>query len=163
MEMTEHHGEDIAVLKDRVARYGKDISRSFNRIEGVENTQKKNDLLRVHDESKYDEMTAQLESLKDAVETAIGGIKSVESRIDDRLKSIEKIVADIQHDTSSTNTRVDTLEADKFDAVKVLRWLGTWRGTFFMVAISAMLIGAIFPDAREWISDLLGIITKIGP
>ena len=158
--MTTAADTKIAVHGERLNRHRGDIKRSFERIETLEDGHIQYSLDRVGDQSRFEEMSAQLQSLKETVETAVQGIEKVDKRIDERLSFIESAVNQTQQDVGIITTRINDIERERFDSVKVFKWLGTWRGTFFMTVVSAMLIGAIFPDAREWISSLFSLATR---
>ena len=151
----------LAVHEERLTRHRGDLKRSFDRIETLEQAHVQYTMDRVSDQNRLEEMSANLQSLKESVEAAIQGNEKVDKRIDERLDSIESTVGDTQQAVSSINIRLETIERERFDIVKVLRWLATWRGTIFMIVVSAMLIGAVFPDAREWINSLLGLAVRV--
>ena len=147
---------DIAVLKDRVDRHRADLKRVFTRVEGVEETQTQNSLERVRDEAKQEEMGASINSLNHTMEAVIEEVKGnggKMDKIDSRLQSIETSI-------KSINDRVTSIERKEIDMVKVIRWLGTWRGTFFMCFVLSITLGVLVPDARDFILEVLGIATK---
>ena len=149
-----------AVHEEQLNRHESDLKKSSDRIDSVEQAQIQYSIDRVGDKAQFKEMSTNLQSLKKTIEAAAQGFEKVEKRISDRLDLIDTTVTQTQKQVASINDRLSTIERERFDIVKFLRWCSSLRGTFFMIAVAAMLIGAIFPDAREWIGGLIGFVAR---
>lgn len=139
--MTGEHAEDIGALKTASDRATDDVKLLF-----ASNEKRKKSINNL--ELKFADIKRTVESTEDAVTRAA-------KQAADSMDEIRKLLKHM-------DGRVTALEEGRFDWVKVFQWLGTRRGAVVIVSVSAMLIGAIFPDAREWISSLVGHIATAG-
>lgn len=161
MEMTTEQAK-IAVIEERVNRHRSDISRAFERVGGIESKMAKDDIHRVRSESRQEEMSASIDSLGHNVESAIKEFREamgMMGEIGTRLKAIEET---LDKDLVSIKNRITRIEEKEIDIVIIIKWLGTWRGTFFMCFIFCVSIGVLVPDAREFILSMFGIASKVG-
>lgn len=149
---------EVAVLKDRADRHRNDLKRAFHRLENIEGAQSENALERVRDEARQTEMGANIQALGASVEHAVtelqGAVNKVD-KIDGRLQAIET-------STKSIDARITSIEKKEVDLRKVLMWLGTKRGVFFMCFALVLLVGSFAPDARAFILEALGIVSSAG-
>lgn len=152
----------IAVLEERIGRHRKDIGRAFTHIDALEGKQAEDDLTRVRDEARQTEMGASIDSLSQAVENAVTEFREATSmmgEVGERLKAIEET---LEKELVPIKDRITRIEEKEVDMVKVIRWLGTWRGVFFMCFLFCISIGVAVPDAREFILSMFGIVGKAG-
>lgn len=112
--------------------------------------------LKESNENRKDEINA-LERSVESIKLTVENTNKTANRAVELMEELKEYIEKVE---KSMNDRLDALEANKFDAVKVLQWLGTWRGTFFMCFVFSVTVGVIVPDARDFIIDVLGIATK---
>lgn len=146
---------NLAVVEDRLNRHRNDLKRAFGHISSIEDKQHEHDLKHVADDGRQEEIRATVESLKNTIEDAFTGWKNLVLKMDGKLQSIEI-------HSGSIEDRITRIEEKEIDTRKILKWLGTWRGTFFMCFVLLIFAGVIFPDAREFLLEVLGVVSKTG-
>lgn len=150
----------IALLDERVGRHRKDLGRAFAHIDALEEKRVKDDLDRVKNDGRMEEMGASINSLGHSVENVVTEFREATSMMGEvgaRLKAIEET---LENELIPIKNRIARIEEKEVDVVMVIKWLGTWRGTFFMCFVFSITVGVLVPDAREFILDVFGIATQ---
>lgn len=138
--MVGEHAEDIGKLKA-------DNKRT---LENVDNLFKSNEKRK----TEINDFKLELNSIHHTVEETNQTANRVVEFMEELKISMAKLVKSINH----IDERVTALETNRFDSVKIFKWLGTWRGTFFMCFALLVIVGVVVPDAREFILDIFGTV-----
>ena len=131
-DMTGEHAEDIGKLKA-------DNVRTMENVDG---------LFRSNDKRKADinKLKIELHSIQHTVEET----NQTANRVVEFMEELKRSVDDVKNTLSHMDGRITALENNKFDIVKILRWLGTTRGLIFML----VMIGVLNPASQDFLLEL---------
>lgn len=144
----------ITRLEERVSRQRQDINSNSDRVKEMETLQQDRAIKEVSEESKFTELTATVSSMAASMETVIGQLRDGSAR----MGTIDGHLIKIDASVKAVGNRVSLIENKEVDLRKILMWLGTKRGVFFMCFTLVLLVGSFAPDTREFILELLGLV-----